>query len=456
MYYLLPFRVRWIFLLGAGYVFYGFIHPEFLILLLLSTCVDFFFALKISEGKSQAEKKWYLAASLFFNIGLLFVFKYLSLFLKDMDPMMANIYKAAHPEKGILLDAIYFSIPVGISFYTFQSLSYTFDVFYGRQKAETSLPKYATFVAYFPPLVAGPIERFHHLSSQIFTHHKPLYKNFAHGFRLMLLGFFMKMCIADNVGNYADQVFNSPTTFEASSVLMGIIMFGIQIYADFSGYSLIAQGASVLLGIHLVDNFRTPYLSGSIIEFWKRWHMSLSGWFRDYLYIPLGGNKVGIPRWTLNIMIVFLVSGFWHGPNYTFIIWGGIHGLVYLAEHFTKPFINLSGSRFWGVRFLGGVKTFAIVTFAWIFFRANDFKSAITMVQSGIKSIGTNALSVTSWVWGLIALFVLIDICLFNQRIDHVLEKKKWWVRWVVYGLLLGCILMFSGTVKHPFVYFQF
>ena len=213
IYYLLPFRVRWIFLLIAGYVFYGFIHPQFLVLLMLSTCVDFYFALKIYEAGNVLYKKSYLAASLCFNIGLLFVFKYLSLFLADIDPMLFNINRAADPVKGIIKEAIYYSIPVGISFYTFQSLSYTFDVYYGRQKAEKSLPRYAAFVAYFPPLVAGPIERFHHLSTQIFTKHKPLYQNFANGFRLMLLGFFLKMCIADNAGNYADLIFNKPLDY---------------------------------------------------------------------------------------------------------------------------------------------------------------------------------------------------------------------------------------------------
>ena len=423
---------------------------------MLSTCVDFYFALKIYEAGNVLYKKSYLAASLCFNIGLLFVFKYLSLFLADIDPLLFNINRAAEPVKGILKEAIFYSIPVGVSFYTFQSLSYTFDVYYGRQKAETSLPRYAAFVAYFPPLVAGPIERFHHLSTQIFTKHKPLYQNFANGFRLMLLGFFLKMCIADNAGNYADLIFNKPQDYAGGSVLLGMIMFGIQIYADFSGYSLIAQGASIWLGIHLVDNFRTPYLSASVTQFWKRWHISLTSWFKDYLYIPLGGNKVGVPRWVLNILIVFLVSGFWHGANYTFIAWGAIHGITYLLEHFAKPYIDLSGSKFWGIRFLGGIKTFVIVTIAWVFFRANDFEHAQTVFNAALMPGGSQALEVTNWVWLLIAIFILIDITLYNNRIDKFLETKNVFTRWLVYAILLGCILMFAGTVKHPFVYFQF
>ncbi len=378
------------------------------------------------------------------------------MFLEDIDPMIANIYRAENPLKGMVLNAVYFSIPIGISFYTFQSLSYTFDVYYGRQKAQTSLPKYAAFVAYFPPLVAGPIERFHHLSTQIFAHHKPLYQNFANGFRLMLLGFFLKMCIADNVGNYADLVFNKPEDFTGSSVLLGMVMFGIQIYTDFSGYSLIAMGASICLGIQLVDNFRTPYLSSSVTQFWKRWHISLTSWFKDYLYIPLGGNKVGLPRWIVNILIVFLVSGFWHGANYTFIAWGAIHGITYLLEHFAKPYINISESKFKIIRFLGGIKTFVLVTIAWVFFRANNFEHAIKVFKAGFQSTGTQSLQIEWWVGLVILVFIILDITLYNKRIDRFLETKKWGHRWLVYIILIGCILMFSGTVKHPFVYFQF
>ncbi len=456
IYYLLPMRVQWIFILVCGYVFYGFLHPEFLILLVLSTCVDFYFALRISQAQNHLHKRLYLAGSLCFNIGLLFIFKYLSLFLAEVDPMAFNISRAADPIKGMLKNAIYYSIPVGISFYTFQSLSYTFDVYFGKQKAETNLPKYAAFVAYFPPLVAGPIERFHHLSTQIFTDHKPLYKNFANGFRLMLFGFFLKMCIADNVGNYADLVFNNPQNYAGGSVLLGMVMFGLQIYADFSGYSLIAQGASIWLGIQLVDNFRTPYLSASIGEFWKRWHISLTGWFKDYLYIPLGGNKVGIPRWIFNILIVFLISGFWHGANYTFIIWGAIHGVTYLLEHFTKPYINLSGSKLKLIRFLGGIKTFILVNLAWVFFRAADFQSAKTTLRSVMNPGDLEVIQVDAKVWFLLLIFILFDSLLYNKRIDTALESKPMIARWLVYALLLGCILMLSGTVKHPFVYFQF
>lgn len=456
IYYLLPLRARWIFLLFTGYFFYGYLHPQFLILLFLSTLVDFLFALKIYNSQNINHKKIYLAVSLVFNISLLFVFKYLSMFLPDADPMIVNINKASEPVKGMIMDAVYFSIPIGISFYTFQSLSYTFDVYFGKIKPQTSFPRYAAFVAYFPQLVAGPIERYNQLSAQLFSNYKPVYKNFSNGFRLLLMGFFLKMCIADNCGTYADMVFNDYTSYNSLSLLSGITFFGLQIYADFAGYSLIALGSSICMGIELMDNFRTPYLSSSINEFWKRWHISLTSWFKDYLYIPLGGNKVGIPRWVINILLVFLVSGLWHGANYTFIIWGAIHATAYLAEHFTKPYINLSGAKYRVLKFAGGIKTFAIVTLAWVFFRAATIKDAKNIIASVFNSTQSGILQIDSKIWILLSIFLTLDIALLNNRIDKFLETKNTIFRWSLYFVLLACILMLSGTVKHPFVYFQF
>lgn len=356
----------------------------------------------------------------------------------------------------MLLNAIYYSIPVGISFYTFQSLSYTFDVYFGKIKAVSNLPKYATFVAYFPPLVAGPIERFNHLSTQIFSKHKPLYRNFSNGFRLMLMGFFLKMCIADNAGNYADLIFDHPESYSGFAVLTGIFMFGLQIYTDFSGYSLIAQGASLWLGIQLLDNFRTPYFSTSIHEFWKRWHISLTSWFKDYLYIPLGGNRVRIRTWVFNIMIVFIVSGFWHGANYTFIIWGAIHGFSYLFEHFGKNYLNLSSSNNRAIRILGALKTFLIVNCAWVFFRASSYDRAILTFNSMANPSGLQSLKIEPAFWIVFVVFILLDVFIYNNRIDKKLENRSFVFRWFLYAILLACIAMLSGTVKHPFVYFQF
>lgn len=440
----------------TGYIFYGYLHPQFLILLFLSTFVDYLFALKIYNAKGVFEKRTYLAISLVFNISLLFIFKYLSMFLPDADPMLVNIKKATEPVKGMIMDAIYFSIPIGISFYTFQSLSYTFDVYFKKIEPQTNFARYATFVAYFPQLVAGPIERYKHLSSQLFANHKPVYANFSKGFRLLLMGFFLKMCIADNCGTYTNLIFENYKNYNGISILTGIIFFGLQIYTDFAGYTLIALGSSICMGIELMDNFRTPYLSTSISNFWKRWHISLTTWFKDYLYIPLGGNKVSIPRWIFNILLVFLISGFWHGANYTFIIWGAIHAFAYLAEHFTKPYINLSESKHKILRIAGGIKTFAIVSLAWVFFRAETITDANDIIYMVFNSTTSGNLQIDFKIWIVLAVFVVFDAMLLNNRIDNFLVTKSKIFRWSIYFLLLACILMFSATVKHPFVYFQF
>ena len=384
------------------------------------------------------------------------MFKYLKMFLPEADPMIVNINKATEPIKGMIKDAVYFSIPLGISFYTFQSLSYTFDVYFKKIIPQTNFFRYATFVAYFPQLVAGPIERYNNLSSQIFSYFKPTYYNFSNGFRLLLMGFFLKMCIADNCGNYADLVFNNYSSYNKFSIITGISMFGLQIYADFSGYSLIALGSARLMGIELMDNFRTPYLSSSISEFWKRWHISLTSWFKDYLYIPLGGNKVSKLRWVFNISLVFLISGLWHGANYTFVIWGAIHAVAYLTESFIKPLINFSGSKFKLINLLGGIKTFVIVTFAWVFFRAVDFGSAIEILKAVFNSQAQQSISISQNVIIVLIIFALFDIVLRNTRFDKFLENKSLILRWSMYFLLLACILVFSVTTKHPFVYFQF
>lgn len=443
-------------MLFTGYFFYGYLHPQFLVLLFISSLVDFYFALKISQSKKLLNRKIYLAVSLVFNLSLLFVFKYLSMFLPDADPMIVNINKATEPIKGLIKDAVYFSIPVGISFYTFQSLSYTFDVYFDKIKPQTSFAKYATFVAYFPQLVAGPIERYNHLSTQIFAYYKPLYKNFSNGFRLLLFGFFLKMCIADNCGNYADLIFSNYSNYDKLSIIAGVISFGLQIYADFAGYSLIALGASLLMGIELMNNFRTPYLSASVNQFWKRWHISLTSWFKDYLYIPLGGNKVALPRWVFNILIVFLISGLWHGANYTFIVWGAIHAIAYLSEHFAKPYLCFSESKYKLIKFIGGIKTFAVVSLAWVFFRAENIGKALDIIKSVYTSKAQQTLVFENTIWIVLSIFILFDVVLRNNRIDKYLDDKNIFFRWAVYLIFIACIITMSGTVKHPFVYFQF
>lgn len=456
LYYMLPANRRWILLLLASYLFYGWWKAEYLTLIVASTLVDYSLARFIYRQQNPLYRKTLLAASIAVNLGILFAFKYLVLFVKPPDLMQLNIYSAIHPLKGSFINAVFYVLPVGISFYTFQTMSYTLDVYYGRTQPENNLGKFALFVSYFPQLVAGPIERFSHLQPQLLAKHQPLYRNFSQAWRLLLWGFFVKICIADNLSPVVDAVFTEPQKYGQAAVWLGVLGFGLQIYADFSGYTLIAQGASLMLGIRLMDNFRTPYLATSIGEFWQRWHISLSTWFRDYVYIPLGGNKVKTPRWLLNIMIVFVLSGFWHGANWTFMIWGGIHGFLYLLEHLAEKGFGVSRIPGFIRKPAGLVITYAAVHFAWIFFRIKNLKDFGPLWQSLWQHSGSETLDTPVAFWPLLLLFLCLDILLYNKRIDHVLDNKPAILRWLLYALLLFCVLLFGGTANHPFIYFQF
>ncbi|MBC7425641.1 MAG: MBOAT family protein [Bacteroidia bacterium] len=346
------------------------------------------------------------------------------------------------------------TLPVGISFYTFQSISYVIDVYRGKSEAEPHLGRYATFVAFFPQMVAGPIERFSQLNFQLKEKHSIIYENLSNGFRLMLYGFFVKMAVADNLSWYIDKIYENPARWSSPSVMLGCVFFSFQIYADFLGYTLIAQGTARLFGIKLIDNFRTPYSASSITVFWQRWHISLTSWFRDYVYIPLGGNRVNLMRWCINILIVFLLSGLWHGANYTFIIWGGIHGLFYLIERFTKSRFILS-EKF---PMLGAAKTFIVVTIAWIFFRASDLEQVKAIFNAIFNPAeGAKFLPVFEpKMLVLLAFFIFTDLLLSRSRFDHYCETLHPVKRWIVYGFMIFSILALSGTTAHPFIYFRF
>lgn len=455
-YFLIPLRFRWLWLLAASYFFYGYWRIEYLALMLASTLLDFYLSNAIDRTQDILRRKLYLMTSIFGNLGLLFTFKYLGLFV---DPINETTYNMTLGEHNPMYEAahfIFYALPVGISFYTFQTMSYTIDIYYGRCKPETHLGKFALFVSYFPQLVAGPIERFNHLQPQLQALHKPEYKNFSHAFRLLLFGFFVKMCIADNVAQWANAVYTAPQNFDGVSVWFGVFIFGIQIYADFSGYSLIAQGAALMMGIKLMDNFRTPYLAGSIHEFWQRWHISLSTWFRDYVYIPLGGSKVRIARWVVNIFAVFLLSGFWHGANWTFLIWGGIHGGLYLLERFG----NYTGlpQKIPALlrRPLGIMLTFFIVHIAWIFFRIEHVEDFGTIIHNLMHPSGTETLIFPTAKMTMLVLFILFDFMLLNTRFDRWVGHRPVAMRWAIYLILIFCILSFGGVTNHPFIYFQF
>lgn len=308
--------------------------PEFIILIILSTIIDYFAGLKIYGSKSIKIKRLFLCFSIISNLGLLFAFKYFNFF---SDSFRALLQQFSIPMDPITLKVI---LPVGISFYTFQTMSYTIDVYREKIGAQKHLGIFAVYVSFFPQLVAGPIERATNLLPQFFEKHNFEYKRAADGLKLMLWGFFKKVVVADRLSSIVNIVYNDPTSFTGTPLILATIFFAFQIYCDFSGYSDIAIGAAQIMGFRLMDNFKRPYFSRSISEFWKRWHISLSTWFKDYLYIPLGGNRVAIPRWYANLFIVFLVSGLWHGANWTFVIWGALHGIYLILEMVLLPYKN--------------------------------------------------------------------------------------------------------------------
>jgi D-alanyl-lipoteichoic acid acyltransferase DltB (MBOAT superfamily) len=323
-------------------------------------------------------------------------------------------------------------------------MSYTIEVYRGQQKAEKHLGYFANYVLFFPQMVAGPIERYATLGEELRKTQTLNYQNLSAGFRLVLLGFVVKMVIADQLAPFVNQIYANPTAYNQLQIVAALVFFAFQIYADFFGYSLIAQGSARLLGIHIMDNFKTPYFAKSVGEFWRRWHISLSTWFRDYLYIPLGGNRVSTWRWALNTLFVFGISGLWHGANWTFIIWGLLHGLFLLTEKPLKRYANT-------------LSTFVLVCFAWVFFRAPDFTTALQI----LKGVYTSAPIKETWLdfWTPLLALVLLMILEFSyrkERFDQLLERVPLVARWSIYFVLIFSLLALSGTQKFTFIYFQF
>jgi len=367
LYYALPFGYRWLLLLVASYVFYMWWKAEYALLLLLSTGIDYFAAIALDKTENRTKRKWLLALSLCSNLGILFFFKYFNFVNTNLGSVSELFGLAYQPSP---LDVL---LPVGISFYTFQTMSYTIDVYKRNMKAEKHFGYFALYVTYFPQLVAGPIERAERLLPQLHVHHPLSAENISRGLKLIFWGMFKKVAVADNLAPYVNEVFNHPQQYEGLSFMLATVFFSFQIYYDFSGYSDIAIGSARIMGVHLMTNFNHPYFAKSIAEFWRRWHISLSTWFRDYVYIPLGGNRNNHYR---NILITFLLSGLWHGANWTFIVWGGLHGLYMVVAEKTKSFQH---------KLIGGkaahvVITYLLVLFAWIFFRANSIGDACPML----------------------------------------------------------------------------
>ena len=443
-------------LLVASYFFYSCWDYRFLFLLMFSTLLDYFTGLKMVDDPQR--KKFWFWLSISVNIGFLGIFKYYNFFIQ-------SFAAALHP-LSISMDVWTLNVilPVGISFYTFHGLSYVIDIYKERIQPERNFVDYAVFVTFFPLLVAGPIERATHLLPQIQRERHFDYQKGIDGLRQILWGLFKKIVIADNCAMHANTIFNNASDYSGSTLALGAVLFAFQIYGDFSGYSDIAIGTARLFGIELLRNFAYPYFSRDIAEFWRRWHISLSSWFRDYLYIPLGGSKTGTWMKIRNTFIIFLVSGFWHGANWTFIVWGGLNALYFLPLLLMKKNRTHLGTVAAG-KYLPSVKeafqmilTFFLTTFAWIFFRAADMTAAINYISHLFSPSFFHIPEIfPKTILLLLGFFTFIEW--MGREQPYAIAKlglsMPSLVRWGAYYALMGAIFYFAGA-EQAFIYFQF
>lgn len=443
-------------LLLSSYVFYGWWDWRFLLLIVFSSFVDYFCGIQIDKEKKQRTRKLWLTVSMVVNLGFLGVFKYFNFFSNSLSEAFNNM---GYQIDALTLDVI---LPVGISFYTFQTMSYTIDIYREKLKPTKDLICFFAYVSFFPQLVAGPIERATNLLPQFYQKRVFSYNNASDGLRQILFGLFKKIVIADNCAIIVNQVFNDYTNVNSSTLLVGAIFFAFQIYGDFSGYSDIAIGTARILGFNLMQNFAFPYFSRDIAEFWRRWHISLSTWFRDYVYIPLGGSRGNVWKKVRNTFIIFLISGFWHGANWTFIIWGGINAIYFiplllLNKNRTNTNLVAEGRTFINLReFFQVMTTFSLTVLGWIFFRAETLSQAINY----INLLFTKTLFVIPRIDLKPFIFIIIMIIFewFHRNKQHGLAIdyiKMTALRWSLYIFLFLMILLF-GAQSQSFIYFQF
>jgi alginate O-acetyltransferase complex protein AlgI len=463
LYFALRGRWRLVMALLASYFFYAFDRPEHLVLLLISTGVDYVVGRRLGVAEREGTRRLLLIASLTTNLGILFVFKYLEFFVNSAFAVFNIGSNYTAPDLGLVL-------PVGISFYTFQTLSYTIDIYRRRLEPEPNFLRFALFVAFFPQLVAGPIERASHLLPQLREEHAFDYYHVTSGLKLMAWGFFKKLVIADRLADYVNFVYNDPASFAGNGwvFIIATYFFAFQIYCDFSGYSDIAIGAARIMGIDLRDNFRTPYFSASIREFWGRWHISLSTWFRDYVYIPLGGSRGTVRRWYINAMIVFVVSGLWHGAAWTFVVWGAIHGGLYVLNIAYSRFNSLvdGTQRIHIPVWVGVLLTFHATCFAWVFFRANTFTDALFVLGQfrflappsslGLLDVGVGNLEL-ALSFAVIGLLLTAELLQKVIDIPELLTRQPVAVRMASYTLFVfGITLLGTFGAQQQFIYFRF
>jgi D-alanyl-lipoteichoic acid acyltransferase DltB (MBOAT superfamily) len=443
-------------LLVSSYIFYGWWDWRFLSLIIFSSFIDYFLGLSIAKSDVKRKRKLFLILSLVVNLGFLGFFKYYNFFAQNFADAFTFFGQSIEPSRLNII------LPVGISFYTFQTLSYTIDVYRKKLEPTRDIIAFFAFVSFFPQLVAGPIERATNLLPQFYKK-REFNNNLAiDGLQQILWGLFKKIVIADNCAQYVNDIFNNYDMYSTPTLILGAVYFAFQIYGDFSGYSDIAIGTSKLFGFKLMTNFKYPYFSRDIAEFWRRWHISLSTWFRDYLYIPLGGSRGNKLNALRNTIIVFVVSGFWHGANWTFIVWGALNALYFLPLLLLKQnrryLDNAADNRNFpsfneAIRIL---MTFSIVTLAWVFFRAENISHAIDYYAHIFEfSIGIDRLEIKRYVFEIIPLIaILIGLEWFSRNEDHPMQKKYVWFKTIVIIIMILMLGNFSNM--QDFIYFQF
>ncbi len=469
VYFLLNYQYRKLFLLVASCYFYMVFIPYYILILFGLIVFDFFAGIAIERTSAIKKRKILLALSIIANVGILGTFKYYNFFIDNVT-IFCNYFDFNVPPVYYLN----ILLPVGLSFHTFQSMSYTIEVYRGNQPAERNIITYALYVMFFPQLVAGPIERPQHLLPQLKANFDVDYSRIVYGLKQMLWGFFKKIVIADRLAVLVKQGYGDIDYHDGPSLLIYTYFFAIQIYCDFSGYTDIAIGAAKVLGINLGENFRNPYFSKSIKEFWRRWHISLASWFRDYVYIPLGGKVVGRWRWFYNVMIVFLLSGFWHGANWTFIVWGALHGSYLIIGHFLKktfmpmsyPIENKRSLKAIILNIAKVIITFNLVAFAWVFFRANNLLDAYDIITKitffsdfdpklPLSILRVNDFSSLMVTTVIVSFFIFFDY-LMNQIItqQRFLPNRK--IGYALFATIFVLILIFGHFTDTNFIYFQF
>jgi alginate O-acetyltransferase complex protein AlgI len=469
LFFLLPHRFRWMMLLTASCIFYMYFIPVYILILFFTIIIDYIAGIYLEDAPDKRKRKMYLAWSIVANIGVLAVFKYYNFFLDNINAASLAAFDQYFPARYLSI-----ALPIGLSFHTFQAMSYTFEVYYGRQKAERNFGIYALYVMFYPQLVAGPIERPQNVLHQFYEKKYFDYIRVRDGLCMMLWGLFKKVVIADNLASYVNVAYHDPEDKTGMTLLLASYFFAFQIYCDFSGYSDIALGAAKVMGFSLMENFRVPYAASSIKEFWSRWHISLSTWFRDYLYIPLGGNRVAKWRWMFNLFFVFMVSGIWHGANWTYVIWGALHG-VYLIFGILKDDavkrwnIGITEEKSIFIKGINVLITFHLALFAWIFFRAETVTDAFTIINKIFSSLHISDFykSLVFFVGNpnyagkiifhllLITCFVALDP-IMDQVVKQRIQIRSSVFKLALYSMILASLILFGFFGEVQFIYFQF